>query len=253
MKNIPDWIADYRKRIEENNKLFGEDIERILVSSDTSRKFTPSGEARAFHGFSLVFFVEPESELMNKLSDTKNTFHSLLQRSGIGSAFAFLPTNTYHITLVGIATNQSEKIQQEIVRGVHDCFNTFRTHKIHPPKIVVRGDLSLDGSTIIAPIEPEDIESLDTIYYIRDEVRKRLHPLGKNIVRNTPHNFHGHISLAYIVKNLAGEDYKKLKKIIQIHSTSKPIGKTVITSVSFSRFETIVDWGAPLSTFSLID
>lgn len=251
LNNSTDWITNYRNRIEKSKQLFFKQTERSFVTADASRKFTKNGDPRHFSGWSIVHFLTPEHTLMQHLVHKQTQFLKAVQASGIASKFAFLPHTTYHMTLVGIATNQPQSLQKKIVSGVNECFNLFKTEEIRAPRIRIRGDLSPDVSTIIAPIEPADKRSLDTMYYIRQKVREILHPLGEDVVRNTPENFHGHITLAYIVNPLSEMDYKKLKEILKMFERSDDIGTSVIDTISLHHFETMIDWGSSISTMRL--
>lgn len=250
--NISDnWIKNYRNRIERNRKLFFEKTQRPFVTRDAMRKFDSSGKPKSFYGWSLVYFTTPEHQIMTALAEKQRRLLQLVQSSGISRKFAFLPLATYHMTLVGIATNQPLSIEREIVKGVEESFNLFKTQPIHSPIVQIRGDLSPDGSTIIAPVEPIENESLQTIYHIRDLLRRKLHPLGEDIVRNTPQNFHGHITLAYIINPLSEEDYTKVKEILQMFHSSQPLGIMRVDTMSLHHFRTMVDWGRPLQKMRL--
>lgn len=249
-KHISDWLSDYRKRLDKRRDLFYQQRHMPKITVDASRKYDTNGRVKPYDGWSIVYFLDPKSHVYTSLERVTSQFHHSLEASGIVSKFAFLPANTFHVTLVGIATEQNEQVSREIVSRVSGCFYDFKKQNIAPPRVRVRGDISPDGSTIIAPIEPVDKESLDTMYYLRGEIRKKLHPLGIGVVRNTPMNFHGHISLAYIINSFTPEEYKKFTALFKTYLHQQPIGELLIENISLHHFTSMIDWGNPVDSLS---
>lgn len=223
------------------------------VPRDARRKFGSNGEVKQFEGWSIVYFISRKQPVFLKLHNLIENFHSSLQAAGIASKFTFLPQYTLHATVVGIATGQSDAMGQKIVSRVNECFKVFSGRKISAPRIVVRGDIGPDGSTVVAPIEPLDLESLNSIYLIRKEVRESLHPLGSRIVPNRPKNFHGHVSLAYMVNTLSRLEYAKFRDILSSYDHEINLGQLAIDSISLHHFKNMEDWGDPVITLRLAE
>lgn len=250
-KKTPDLISHYRESLEKRRRLFYQYTHLPSLPRDATRKFNSKGEVKQFEGWSIVHFLSPDHEVFSKLNNLTRKFNNSLQASGIASKFAFLPSQTYHLTLVGIATEQSDDMGREITARIKACFEAFNNRKTPAPRVVIRGDIGPDGSTIIAPIEPLDLESLDTLYSIRNEVRESLHPLGNRIVPNRPRNFHGHISLAYMVNTFSKPEYTKFKEIFTSYEQEDILGELTINTISLHHFKNMNEWGDPVLTMSL--
>lgn len=251
LKHQQNLILHYREELDKRRRLFYQHSNMPTAPHDATRKFSTKGEVKPFHGWSIVYFLTTQNTIFNRLQDMTISIKNSLESAGVVNKFAFLPVSTFHITIVGIVTNPSDAMSEDIVKGVKECFANLSSENILAPSLVVRGDISPDGSTIIAPIEPSNVESLETLYYIRNEVRKKLHPLGNNIVKNTPHNFHGHISLAYMIKPFRDEEYAKFKDIFRSYSNKEDLGELTVNTISLYNFKSMTEWGAPVLTMSL--
>jgi hypothetical protein len=260
----PEWLINYRCPMDGSRSYFHYRLHELPLSEAASIKYTENGVAKRLEGMSLVTFIHPESELFYYLSLKAKKLQETLSEAGLGDMFAFLPEDTWHITIEDLAITKDKELpeqlalenqlelEKQITHSINNVFTTLNKEKKLTSKFYVRDDFVVcAGTSIVALAEPLNEEDLKVIHNIRIVVNEEIKHL--KLPYQDPFKFIGHITLAYFTKSLNTEQYDVFKKIMQkSDEEGHPLGQVSIDQIELRRFSSMEDWGEKsLSTFKL--
>lgn len=229
-------LAEYNARLQEREILLSAKNYLDAKIDLGNLKFSPEGEIKPFFGLTCVTWVDPASELYQKLSTVQISIQTEFARAGIDHIFFFLEPASFHMTLCDITAQSTPlaKSEVEMIRGqIQDAFTERET--MAPVQAQARG------------IGLTSVISISVRFEQESELQKVLHL--ENLIKQASHvnvrNFSGHITLAYCVDSLDTE-LNTIQKILQPYQ-GQNFGELVFSEFDFAYF-TDMNTYIPLST-----
>lgn len=179
------------------------------------QKFNQNGSMCDFAGNSIICPVPACSATMRKLTQLRNT----IARETWQSHYAFLPSSSYHMTVFDLICDQVREPEYwtralgldstlpEIDTFVIDRWLTLAP----PPVLIMRFQALVIGEMVTILLKPDD-----------DQVNAQLHAYRNLLaeafeIRHPNHdNYVFHITLAYGITHLAGEEKKAVEEKMQL-------------------------------------
>jgi hypothetical protein len=174
---------------------------------DGSRKFAPDGRVLPFAGSTVVCHLPQQgsnSGAFNVLLD----FYRNARWTGFGSKLALLPPSSYHMTVIGCATDAIREpgkwpIDVPLDASIEECsrivgerLQRARLQNISPISMKIdQSDSGYDGNTLRIPLEPVDRAELDRIEGLRRAMARAI-----GIPEPVPGAYQFHITLAYLIQ-----------------------------------------------------
>jgi hypothetical protein len=223
------------------------------INAEAMQKYTQHGFAREFPGLSLVHFVPSDDPIFSKITGFVQAFQKDLAREKLLDKLAFLPKETYHITIIGIALKPSNDFQRAIVTKVSDWFGEYRSKTKPVPKYLLHGNPKLTNrETVVLQLNPVDESSDSVITYIRNNLHNALVRLPGGSKISQLQVYRPHLTMAYIIKSFSDDESEKFMTILQKYQIAKPLGVIGYGALELRRFNSMEDWGQkPLCNFML--
>lgn len=242
-----DLLREYERRMRRSAE-YHQGLTALHLPPESREKFEPDGTAKPLLGFTLVQWIDPRTDLFVHLVDVCTKLeHSLRKpwvdaegrsRESIASRFAFLPAETFHMTVFDLVVEPDEATTADLPRLVRDIiFPDLRGEALTPPKLFSEGVTVMGGGTVAAMVHPADRGSLETLWRIRQKLRDTLHHLGDTVADAPVDDFFGHITLAYVTDDLSEPQYARVKAVLSLPSrtcrlaTSPRIGWSCAASI----------------------
>lgn len=251
-QNVPEWLQRYRNPMDGSRNWFHHQVAQLPLAEGASHKYSENGKAKPLEGISLVTFIDPESELFQNLTLETQHLKEEYKKAGLADMFAFLPENTWHITVADIVTTQDSNLQKRLEEKVNSAFSTVQKEYLSSSQFHLRSDFVVSaGISVVCLAEPGNIQDLSTIHRIREEVVREVKPIG--VPMQDPENFIGHVTIAYFTKPFGVEEYAGFKNIAQTGDVSRRLlGEMSIKQVELRHFLSMEDWGEkPLAILRL--
>jgi hypothetical protein len=253
-KSIPSWIREYRTPMERSRSRYHYHLEHLALTEAALLKYTSGGEARAFHGLSLVYFLDASSEAFSFLKDLSQQVRRDFEQASIAHKFAFLPEDTFHITVADIITRHDLALEKKITEAIQKSFNGLRQDTLQPPHFFFRRDPVVSaGTSVVVLADPKDYQSLVAVQRIREAVYRDIQALGEHISTQDPYQFIGHATITYIIQPLLEQTYATFKRVMQKYENTRLSSSDfAIDRIELRRFASMEDWGtAPLAELQL--
>lgn len=181
--------------------------EKPMGPPDVGRKFAANGRVLPFSGNTIVCHLDQQGDLSKPFEVLLDFYRDAPTRNYM-SSIAVLPPSSYHMTILGTATDtsrQPDKWPSGIPRdaSIADCSRIIgeRIQRASIEKlssIRMRVDDSAsgyDGNTLRMPLVPVDKQEARKIQLFREQLSNVA---GLPSVARTDYQFH--VTLAYVVK-----------------------------------------------------
>ncbi len=184
-----------------------------VKTTDGAAKFYPDGRVHPFAGSTVVCHLPQQGSDSRTFNEMLDIYREAPWRP-YGRRIAFLPPSSYHMTIIGGATDfgrEEGKWPTGIPREVpiSDC-NRIVGERIRSASIerlcairmkVDATDTGYDGNTIRIPLEPVDAEEFDRIEEFRRSLARAI-----GIPEPAPGTYQFHMTLGYMLGDMtAGE------------------------------------------------
>ncbi len=244
------WRAEYERPMDESVRWFHYQLDALEVSAGAIEKYYADGTALDFPGLSVVHWLAPGSDHLNRASELRDRLRKALSDAGLEACFSFLPTNTFHMTVADIALAPDPALASRISAGVDRVFGQIERQSLAPADLFTAGLAVSAGTSLVLRVHPRQARDLELIWQIRQELRRELHPLRQDVCVQEPEAFIGHITLAYIVRTISAADYSDCKKILHRYETD-PVGDFQLDRVELREFTNMEQWSEPRGTLRL--
>ncbi len=242
--DVPEWLQHYRQPMDGSRQWFhGAGCTELLLSAGAAEKYDIDGKALPLPGFSVVTFIDPASEAYRNLAELSAEIQSAYKLKGVDDRFAFLPPNTYHITIADILVRPSDAQAQDIIEATNKSFEQLLNEMLPPPQFRLRSDVVVSaGVSVVALAEPITKEDLETVHHVRDVLRTNLRQVG--IETNSPDAFIGHVSVAYFCRGMNQGEYAEFKVAARGYDTTRGLlGEVAVGAMELRKFEDMERWG----------
>jgi hypothetical protein len=236
-------------------------LRSLSISEHSRKKFELSGAAKFLTGFSVVQWIDSQTELGANLQASEEQLRQDFRapwidaegnsQPGIAGKLAFLPASTYHMTIYDLVVEPTEEVCRELPGMVGNSVFPALKHEISiPPEMWSEGILVMGETSIAAMLHPMDRRSLETLCRIRQKHHELLHGLGDAVANQPPYDFFGHITLAYIIDDLSEPEYNWMLRILSRYE-SRMLGRLRVDRVELRWFNSMVDWLPSLAALRL--
>ncbi|WP_420240015.1 DUF1868 domain-containing protein [Telmatobacter bradus] len=200
----------------------GDDPQLAIIPRDTRLKFNPNGCPRPFAGNTIVCHLPQQC----RLRDTVTELGDALLSSTFANKLAILPSNSYHVTILGGVTDMDRNETEwpkdipmkasilECTRVVGQRFEQFKTVEELPLRF------RLDQEKTLAPQLASGLQLLPADINEKMKLRRLRNHLADEVFRYRAKNhetFGFHISLAYQMRGFTSEESKEYENILERH------------------------------------
>ncbi len=144
----------------------------LTVPTASREKFEPDGAAKPLFGFTLVQWIDPGTDLFARLLDVRTDLAQSLgrpwvdaegmSRDGIARRFAFLPPETYHLTIYDLVVEPDSATREALPGLVTDVvFPELAAEAMAPPTLWSQGVVMMGRGSLAAMVHPSDRRSLE--------------------------------------------------------------------------------------------
>lgn len=178
-----------------------------LGRGDSARKFAPDGRVLPFAGSTVVCHL-PQQGPDSGVFDVLLNFYRTARWTGFGHKITLLPPSSYHMTVIGCATDTGRDPSkwpvgvpldasiEECNRMVGERLQRAQLLEIAPTLMQVnQGDNGYDGNTLRIPLEPVDQAEFERIERLRRAMARAI-----GIPEPAPGAYQFHITLAYLIQ-----------------------------------------------------
>jgi hypothetical protein len=236
-------------------------LRSLSISEHSRKKFELNGVAKFLPGFSVVQWIDSQTELGANLQAADEQLRQDFlapwidaegtSQPGIAGKLAFLPASTYHMTLYDLVVEPTEAVRRELPGMVGNIVFPALKHEISvPPEMWSESIMVMGKTSIAAMVHPMDSRSLEALYRIRQKHQEVLHGLGGAVANQPPYDFFGHITLAYIIDDLSELEYNWTLRILSRYE-SRMLGHLKVDGVELRPFNSMVDWLPSLAVLRL--
>ncbi len=210
----------------------------MKYGSNIGRKFFENGEARAFHGNTVVADVPASSEAYGVMTDLRD----MVIEAGFDSHLILLPADSYHMTVIRGVNDQVRKegywppnLPFDMPMELVDDYMEAAIRSVEMPKAVMmkfdRVKLSEgDVEVLLVPADEKQNQKLRTY---RDRVAESV---GFYLPKHKDYRFH--ITLAYVRVIAEGEDETKMTALVEkmnAHIANRPAFEITNPYVAFYK------------------
>ena len=179
-------------------------------TTEGAAKFYPDGRVHPFAGNTVVCHLPQQGDESRAFNEMLDIYREAPWRP-YGRRIAFLPPSSYHMTIIGGATDfgrEEGKWPLDVPRDVpiSEC-NRIVGERIRSASIerlctirmqVDAADTGYDGNTIRIPLEPVDADEFDRIEEFRRSLARAI-----RIPEPAPGTYQFHMTLGYLLGELA--------------------------------------------------
>lgn len=244
LSDVPEWLQHYRQPMDGSRQWFhGADCAALPLSAGAAEKYDTNGKVLPLPGFSIVTFLDPSSAAYHNLTELSAELRSAYKTKGINNTFAFLPPDTYHVTIADILVRPSDVQAQDIIEATNKSFEQLLNERLPPLEFRLRSDVVVSaGVSVVALAEPKTKQDLDIVHHARDVLGANLRVVG--IEMNPADKFIGHVSVAYFCGGMNPADYSKFKEVARAYDTTRGLlGDVAVRSMELRNFEDMENWG----------
>jgi hypothetical protein len=199
-----------------------DDPQIAIIPRDTRLKFNPDGRPRPFAGNTVICHLPQQC----RLRDTVTAVGDALRSSTFANKLAILPSNSYHVTILGGVTdvdrNETEWPKdipmnasiQECTRVVEQRFEQFKTVEELPLRF------RLDREQTLAPQLASGLQLLPADSNEKMKLRRLRNHMADEVFRYRAKNhetFGFHISLAYQMRGFTSKEWREYENILELH------------------------------------
>lgn len=188
---------------------------------DGARKFAADGRVLPFAGSTVVCHLAqqgPESGVFEVLLD----FYRMARWTGFGPKVTLLPPSSYHMTVIGCATDAGREIGkwpagialdapiEECNRIVGERLRHADLPLISPIRMQVdSGDSGYDGNTLRIPLEPVDQAEFERLEGLRASIARAI-----GIAEPVPGAYQFHITLGYVTRPFSSAEQQEAIEVL---------------------------------------
>jgi len=192
------------------------------IPRDTLLKFNPDGSPRPFAGNTVICHLPQQT----RFRDAVVAFGDALRSSSFGAKLAVLPSDSYHVTILGGPNDQDRRRYgwpSDIPIGtpIAEC-NRIISEKI--ARFRMRTELPIrfcvDKEKTLAPQRPSGLQLVPADANEKLKIRTLRDRMADEVFRYraADHDTFGfHISLAYQMRGLAAVDRREYQSILVQH------------------------------------
>lgn len=253
-EDIPSWLQAYRYPLERSRAKFHYQVNALPLAEGAARKYGEEGKAKPFQGLSLVTFLDPHSDACQNLAAVMEQIRREYRDAEIEDAFAFLPSDTWHITIADLVVTDDRRIRNQVIEHIMQGFEKIQQEQLAAPHFYLWGDPVVSaGISVVLLAEPKNEQSLRAIQRIRRIIAGEFEPSYVSVTPQNADNFNGHVTGWYFCKALDTQQYSRFKEILQRSDLQRePLGEVFIKSIELRRFTSMEAWGKrPLAKLRL--
>ena len=253
-RDISGWLNAYRYPMQRSRARFHYRVNELPLTEVAAQKYDEEGKAKPFQGLSLVTFLNPQSAVFQNLKAVTERLRRDYQDADIEDSFAFLPPDTWHITIADLVVTDDRRIQNHVVEQITQCFEKLQIEHLTAPQFYLRSDLVVSaGTSVVSLAEPKDEQSLIDIQRIRRMIAGEFEPSYVSVTPQNADNFIGHVTGWYFRKAFDTQRYSRFKEIMQWYDLHKEsLGEVFVNSIELRRFTSMEAWGKrPLAELKL--
>ncbi len=192
------------------------------IPRDTLLKFNPDGSPRRFAGNTVICHLPQQT----RFRDAVVVFGNALRSSSFGTKLAVLPSDSYHVTILGGPNDQDRRRYgwpsdipisapiAECNRVIGERIARFKIHAELPIRFC------LDKEKTLAPQRPSGLQLVPADANETLKIRTLRDRMADEVFRYraADHNTFGfHISLAYQMRGLAAVERREYQSILMQH------------------------------------
>ena len=197
----------------------------MRYGNNIGRKFYENGEARTFHGNTVVADVPAGSEAYRVMSELRD----MVLEEGMDSHLILLPADSYHMTVIRGVNDQVRKegywppyIPYDMPMELVDDYMEAAIKSVAMPKTVMMkfDRIKLSEGDIEVLLLPADEEQNRKLRTYRD---KAADAIGFRLPKHDEYRFH--ITLSYVRVIAEGEDEAKMLALVErmnAHIANRP-------------------------------
>jgi hypothetical protein len=199
-----------------------DDSQLATIPRDTLLKFNPDGSPRPFAGNTVICHLPQQT----RFHDAVVVFGNALRSSSFGTKLAVLPSDSYHVTILGGPNDQDRcrygwpsdiPISTSIVecnRIIGERIARFRMHTELPIRFC------LDKEKTLAPQRPSGLQLVPADANEKLKIRTLRDRMADEVFRYRAADhvtFGFHVSLAYQMRGLAAVERREYQSILMQH------------------------------------
>ncbi len=244
-RDIPEWLKAYRYPMEKSRAWFHHQVNELPLTEGAAWKYDAEGKAKPFQGLSLVTFLHPQSDVSQNLKAAMERIRQDYQDAEIDDSFAFLPPDTWHITIADLIITDDRHIQNHVVEHITQGFEKLQKEHLAAPQFYLRSDMVVSaGTSVVSLAEPKDEQSLRVIQRIRRMIAGEFEPPYISVTPHNADNFIGHVTGWYFRKALDTQRYSRFKEIMLRYDLDwESLGEVFIKRIELRRFTSMEAWG----------
>ena len=243
--NDYDWLSAYQEPMQGSRKHFHYQLDELAtLPQKATIKYTENGKPKRLPGLSLVYWAYENSSIQKEMSCFISELQIELTNAGLENYFAFLPMNTCHMTIADIILYPYKIMERNVLEITQNSFKDRQGEALTVPTFYPEGVGVCAGTSLVVWCTPQSQNDLEFILNIRRNLSQLKH-LGEEVLPGNMDRFIGHMSLAYIVRPILRDDYKKFKLVIH-QFENRRFSSFKVTNAELRKFNSMEDWENPV-------